>query len=44
MDFVGVVGFDHVGVFTYSHEEGTSAFGLKDDVPARVKQRRQLAR
>ena len=27
--------FDHVGVFTYSHEEGTSAHGLADDVPAR---------
>ena len=26
--------FDHVGVFTYSHEEGTRAFGLADDVPA----------
>jgi ribosomal protein S12 methylthiotransferase len=29
--------FDHVGVFTYSHEEGTSAFALDDDVPARAK-------
>src|SRR5665213_343949 len=26
--------FEHLGVFTYSHEEGTSAFGLSDDVPA----------
>src|SRR5580765_3738762 len=33
--FVGDHPFDHVGVFTYSHEEGTSAFGLPDDVPAR---------
>ncbi|MEQ1910386.1 MAG: MiaB/RimO family radical SAM methylthiotransferase, partial [Vicinamibacterales bacterium] len=33
--------FDHVGVFTYSHEEGTSAFGLVDDVPARVKTSRR---
>jgi len=32
--------FDHVGVFTYSHEEGTSAFGLDDDVPAKLKQAR----
>jgi ribosomal protein S12 methylthiotransferase len=24
--------FDHVGVFTYSHEEGTSAFAMSDDV------------
>src|SRR5262245_1203866 len=29
--------FDHVGVFTYSHEEGTSAYTFEDDVPARTK-------
>ncbi len=29
--------FDHVGVFTYSHEEGTSAFALDDDVLPKVK-------
>ena len=40
-DFVQTVRFDHVGVFTYSHEEGTSAYGLADDVPARVKRQRQ---
>jgi len=40
-DFVATVGFDHVGVFTYSHEEGTSAHGLPDDVPPRVKKHRQ---
>jgi ribosomal protein S12 methylthiotransferase len=39
--FIESVGFDHVGVFTYSHEEGTSAHGLEDDVPAAVKKRRQ---
>ena len=39
--FVESVGFDHVGVFTYSHEEGTSAHCLPDDVPAAVKKRRQ---
>jgi ribosomal protein S12 methylthiotransferase len=33
--------FDHVGVFTYSHEEGTSAHALDDDVPARVKAARR---
>jgi len=38
---VQAVGFDHVGVFTYSHEEGTSAHGLTDDVPAAVKRSRQ---
>lgn len=32
--------FDRVGIFTYSHEEGTSAFDLKDDVPAEEKERR----
>ena len=40
-DFVTAVGFDHLGVFTYSHEEGTSAHGLDDDVPAKVKTQRQ---
>jgi ribosomal protein S12 methylthiotransferase len=40
-DFVNGVGFDHVGVFTYSHEEGTSAHGLPDDVPAKLKRQRQ---
>jgi ribosomal protein S12 methylthiotransferase len=42
-DFVKTVGFDHVGVFTYSHEEGTSAHGFADDVPARMKKQRQSA-
>jgi ribosomal protein S12 methylthiotransferase len=32
--------FDRVGIFTYSHEENTSAYGLVDDVPADEKQRR----
>jgi ribosomal protein S12 methylthiotransferase len=39
--FVQAIGFDHVGVFTYSHEEGTSAYGLADDVPTALKRRRQ---
>jgi ribosomal protein S12 methylthiotransferase len=33
--------FEHLGVFTYSHEEGTSAFGLTDNVPAKVKTARR---
>lgn len=41
LGFVGDTGFDHVGVFTYSHEEGTAAYALADDVPARVKTRRR---
>lgn len=32
--------FDRVGIFTYSHEEGTSAYGLNDDVPAEEKEER----
>jgi ribosomal protein S12 methylthiotransferase len=32
--------FDRVGIFTYSHEEGTSAHDLKDDIPADVKESR----
>lgn len=32
--------FDRVGVFTYSHEEGTSGYQLEDNVPADVKQQR----
>ena len=32
--------FDRLGVFTYSHEENTAAFNLKDDVPEEVKKAR----
>jgi len=39
--FVSAVGFDHVGVFTYSHEEGTRAGEWQDDVPASVKRKRR---
>jgi ribosomal protein S12 methylthiotransferase len=39
--FVETVEFDHVGVFTYSHEEGTAACDLDDDVPEAVKRERQ---
>jgi ribosomal protein S12 methylthiotransferase len=41
LGFVRTVEFDHVGVFTYSHEEGTAAHALPDDVPAPVKARRR---
>ena len=43
MDFVESVEFDHVGAFTYSHEEGTTAFGLEDDVAPAEKDARQAA-
>jgi len=32
--------FDRVGIFTYSHEEGTSAHDLVDDIPQEEKERR----
>ncbi|MEO5645462.1 MAG: 30S ribosomal protein S12 methylthiotransferase RimO [Bacteroidia bacterium] len=35
--------FDRLGIFTYSHEENTSAHGLIDDVPAEIKQKRAEA-
>lgn len=38
--FVEDVKFDRLGIFTYSHEENTHAYGLKDNVPARTKQKR----
>ena len=41
IDFVDTVHFDHVGVFTYSHEEGTSAFELSDNVPPATKRQRR---
>jgi ribosomal protein S12 methylthiotransferase len=40
-DFVRDTGFDHVGVFTYSHEEDTRAYAMADDVPARTKTERR---
>ncbi len=40
-EFVRSVRFDHVGVFTYSHEEGTTAHDFEDDVPRSVKTRRR---
>lgn len=41
LDFVKATEFDHVGVFTYSHEEGTRAFDMEDDVPAAEKAARR---
>ncbi|MHB1922138.1 MAG: 30S ribosomal protein S12 methylthiotransferase RimO [Chitinophagaceae bacterium] len=38
--FLKDIRFDRVGIFTYSHEEGTGAFALKDDIAATEKQRR----
>jgi len=37
------VGFDHLGVFTYSHEEGTGAYASPTPCPPRVKRQRRAA-
>ena len=37
MDFVRANRFDRLGVFQYSHEEGTTAFALEDNVPDEIK-------
>ncbi|MCB0648410.1 MAG: 30S ribosomal protein S12 methylthiotransferase RimO [Saprospiraceae bacterium] len=39
-DFVEEMKFDRVGVFQYSHEEGTSAYEVADDVSPRTKKAR----
>jgi ribosomal protein S12 methylthiotransferase len=38
--FLQKIEFDRVGIFTYSHEENTSAYNLKNDVPEEEKERR----
>lgn len=38
--FLQKMRFDRVGIFTYSHEEGTSAHELADDIPAEEKEER----
>lgn len=39
-EFVKNTRFDRLGVFSYSHEEGTPAFSLEEDVPPEVKESR----
>lgn len=39
-DFVEEMQFDRVGVFEYSHEEGTTAYALEDSVPVDIKAER----
>lgn len=43
LEWVAQTRFDRLGVFTYSHEENTSAFELNDDVPQELKQERAEA-
>ena len=38
--FIQKMRFDRVGIFTYSHEEGTSAHNMVDDIPAEEKEER----
>jgi ribosomal protein S12 methylthiotransferase len=40
LEFLQETRLDRVGVFTYSHEEGTGAYALKDDVPETEKKAR----
>ncbi len=39
-EWVKEMRFERLGCFTYSHEENTHAYSLKDDVPDEVKQQR----
>ncbi|MFZ2399447.1 MAG: 30S ribosomal protein S12 methylthiotransferase RimO [Smithella sp.] len=41
LDFVNETKFDHLGVFTYSREEGTIAANLKSQVSEKEKERRR---
>jgi ribosomal protein S12 methylthiotransferase len=40
--FLQKIRFDRVGIFSYSHEEGTTAFFLEDNVPAEIKEKRAI--
>ena len=40
LDFAKEWRFERLGVFTYSHEEGTHAYKMKDDVPQEIKEER----
>ncbi|MBN1558971.1 30S ribosomal protein S12 methylthiotransferase RimO [candidate division KSB1 bacterium] len=43
LDFLQDIQFERLGVFTYSREENTRAYRMKDDVPHDVKMQRQSA-
>jgi len=40
LDFIEKMRFERLGVFTYSHEEGTGSYSLKDDIPVNEKNQR----
>lgn len=39
-EFVAQTRFDRLGVFTYSHEDGTHAHSMADDIPQETKESR----
>ncbi|MBN9350632.1 MAG: 30S ribosomal protein S12 methylthiotransferase RimO [Chitinophagaceae bacterium] len=39
-DFLRKMKFDRVGIFTYSHEENTTAYNFADNIPQKIKQQR----
>ena len=41
LSFVEKAGFDRLGVFTYSCEEGTPAARMKDQIPEEIKEKRK---
>ena len=40
-EFIKEIGFDHLGVFTYSKEEGTASYNFPNQVSKKEKQRRK---
>ncbi len=40
-EFIKEIGFDHLGVFTYSKEEGTASYSFPNQVSEKEKQRRK---
>lgn len=40
IEFIELIRFDRLGVFTYSHEEGTSGYLLENNIPDEIKQER----
>ena len=40
ISFMEEIGFDHLGAFTYSKEEGTKSFKMKNQVPQKEKKKR----
>lgn len=41
LNFIKEIEFDHLGVFTYSHEEGTPAFEIENQIDDEIKKERQ---